>query len=396
VTAPALAAAARALLRAQFGREPLAECFAPGRVNLVGEHTDYNGGFVLPMALGCGTAVAAAPRADREIVAVSATGAGLQHERFLLGGAPAPAPRGWWGNYLRGMVAEMHEAGVGLAGANLAIVADVPQGAGLSSSASLSVALGRALLAAAAAAGAGSAGDTAHPSDPAAGAAALARWAQSTEHRYAGCRCGIMDPMAAAVAAPGEAILLDCRDLRLERLALPEGWVVLVADSGVRRELVAGEYNLRRQQCEDAAHHYGVATLRELDPARLVADRGALAGTAFRRARHVVAENARVKQAATALATRDLAAFGRALRGSHESLRDDFEVTVPQLDALADHANALVDAQAAGRGGARMTGGGFGGCVVAVVDASAATPLARGLEAFTGRPLVAALGKGLD
>lgn len=385
MTAPALAARARALLQAQFGREPLAECFAPGRVNLIGEHTDYNGGFVLPVALDCGTAVAVAPRSDGEIVAVSRADGELRRERFAASGAPAPGPRGWWGNYLRGMAAELHDAGVGLAGADLAIVGDVPQGAGLSSSASLSVALGRALLGAAAAAG-----RQPQPPDP-----TLARWAQSTEHRYAGCRCGIMDQMAAACAAPGEAILLDCRDLHVERLGLPEAWAVLVADSGLRRELVAGEYNLRRQQCEDAARHYGVASLRELDSARLVADRARLADAPFRRARHVVAENARVKDAAAALVNDDPVAFGHALRASHASLRDDFEVTVPQLDALADHANALIDRHAAGRGGARMTGGGFGGCIVAVVDAAAAGPVARGLEAFTGRPLVATLGGGL-
>lgn len=366
---------ARIALQHHLQRESVFESFAPGRVNLIGEHTDYNEGFVLPCALEVGTAVAMAPRTDRRIVAISASHGQVHRDDFSLDESPTPLPRGAWGNYLRGMVAAARNADEVLSGMDIAIVGNVPQGAGLSSSASLSVALGKLLQRAA--------GNAALPSPTS--LQHVARWAQWTEHHYAGCLCGIMDQMAAAVASPAEALLLDCRDLSIERIALPADWCVLIIDSGTRRELVAGEYNQRRRQCETAARHYGVPMLRDLQPSQLSKHRGALDEICFRRARHVVTENERVLRAAAALKAADLRAFGAALQDSHESLRLDFEVTVPAVDALAAEVNTLISRHADGRGGARMTGGGFGGCVIAVLERAAADPILTGLRQTIGQ-----------
>ena len=373
---------ARVTLRRYLERDSTRECFAPGRVNLIGEHTDYNEGFVLPCALDVGTAVAMGPRTDRRVVAVSASGAAVHRDEFSLEDTPAPLPRGAWGNYLRGMVAAVRAAGHSVSGMDLAIVGNVPQGVGLSSSASLSVALGKLLLSAA----------RKETVQDRASLLQIARWAQWTEHRYAGCLCGIMDQMAAAVAAPAEAILLDCRDLSVERITLPSDWGVLIVDSGTRRELVTGEYNQRRLQCEAAARHYGVASLRELEPVDVSMRRQSLDDITFRRARHVVTENERVRQAAMALRSRDLQAFGALLRASHESLQADFEVTVSEVDQLAAELNALIARHADGRGGARMTGGGFGGCVIAVVEHSALEIVRTALQESMGERQIVTVG----
>lgn len=373
---------ARVTLRRYLERHSILESFAPGRVNLIGEHTDYNEGFVLPCALDVGTAVAMAPRLDRRVVAISASGTAVHRDEFSLEGTPAPLPRGAWGNYLRGMLAAVQAAGHSVSGMDLAIVGNVPQGVGLSSSASLSVALGKLLLSAA----------REEAVQDRASLLQIARWAQWTEHHYAGCLCGIMDQMAAAVAAPAEAILLDCRDLSVERITLPSDWGLLIVDSGTRRELVTGEYNQRRLQCEAAARHYGVASLRELQPVELSTRRQSLDDITFRRARHVVTENARVLHAATALRSRDLRAFGAALRASHESLQADFEVTVPEVDQLAAELNALIARYADGRGGARMTGGGFGGCVIAVVEHGALETVLTALQESMGERQIVTVG----
>jgi galactokinase len=373
---------ARVTLRRYLERDSILESFAPGRVNLIGEHTDYNEGFVLPCALDVGTAVAMAPRSDRRVVAISTSGTAVHRDEFSLEGTPAPLPRGAWGNYLRGMLAAVQAAGHSVSGMDLAIVGNVPQGVGLSSSASLSVALGKLLLSAA----------REEAVQDRASLLQIARWAQWTEHHYAGCLCGIMDQMAAAVAAPAEAILLDCRDLSVERITLPSDWGVLIVDSGTRRELVTGEYNQRRLQCEAAARHYGVASLRELQPVELSTRRQSLDDITFRRARHVVTENARVLHAATALRSRDLQAFGAALRASHESLQVDFEVTVPEVDQLAAELNALIARYADGRGGARMTGGGFGGCVIAVVEHGALETVLTALQESMGERQIVTVG----
>jgi len=359
--------AARARFVARFDDEPQHVAFAPGRVNLIGEYTDFNEGFVLPCALEVGTAVAVKPRHDGRIVAVSGHGDTLHFDDFLCSCELSPAAPGSWSNYLRGIVAAMAGAGYGQCGASLAIAGNVPQGAGLSSSASLSVATARALLAI---------GEPTNAPD----AATLAAWAQWSEHHFAGCRCGIMDPMAAAAARPGTAMLLDCRSLEYRTIALPKSMAVLVAHSGVRRELIDGEYNHRRAQCETVARVGGVAALRDLDAAGLETLRARISSSELRRARHVIGENARVLAAVAALETGDLQSLGQELRASHISLRDDFEVTVPPVDALVEFLEDSILRHAAGRGGARMTGGGFGGCVLAVVDAAAAAQVEQGLH----------------
>ena len=378
-----LRATARVLLAAHSGYDTYHVAFAPGRVNLIGEYTDFNHGFVLPCALAVGTAVAIHPRDDGRIIAVSADRDTLHHDDFVLNDHLSPAPAGTWSNYLRGVAAAMMRAGYRLPGASLAIVGNVPQGAGLSSSASLSVAVARALL------------SISHPNT--ADAATLAAWAQWSEHHFAGCRCGIMDPMAAAAAESGAAMLLDCRSLEHRAITLPKTMAVLIAHSGVHRQLVDGEYNRRREQCEAMVAASGVAALRDLDAESLEALRSKISPTEFRRARHVASENVRVLAAVRALEQGDLQTLGRLLYASHESLRDDFEVTVPAVNAVVDCLEGSIRHHADGRGGARMTGGGFGGCVVAVMDAANAPQVEKDLRRWLrtrvdGPPMVLRLG----
>jgi len=361
--------------------------FAPGRVNLIGEHTDYNEGFVLPCALAIGTAVAITPRTDNRIHSVSRHVAGpdLLRDEFDIDQPIDRKDKDFWGNYLRGVIVAMQQSGIRLSGADIAIVGDIPQGAGLSSSASLTVAIARAMLAIC-------------PSlpSPEITPQQIARWAQWSEHHFAECQCGLMDQMAAAAASPGEAMLLDCRSLESRQIRLPSEIAILIAHSGVERKLAAGEYNLRRQQCTMAAQRLGASSLREIDISLLTARAGELTEVEFRRARHVVTENLRVMRAVKAIDSGDIVALGRHLRESHDSLRDDFEVSVPQVDTLVDYLNRTIDHQANGEGGARMTGGGFGGCVVAMVKASAASAieseLRRYLSSRVAKPLVLCMG----
>lgn len=374
MTPHALLRHAQELLHRQFGKTSQHDVFAPGRVNLIGEHTDYNQGLALPLALDLGTAIAVSPRTDGEVVAISLSDGRLHHEQFSIREPPEPRPRGWWGNYLRGMCAEMIGHGIQVRGADLAIVGDIPSGAGLSSSASLSIAAGSALL---------KNSTVTETVD----ASTLARWGQSTEHRYAGCLCGIMDQMTVAHASPGEVVFLDFKDLGIERHRLPSSWTILIAQSGIRRELAAGEYNVRRRQCREAADFYGVDSLRDLDLQRLETHPRPKNEVLFRRSQHVVSENWRVEVAAESMKRGDLKTFGQLLRQSHASLRHDFEVTIPEVDELADKINALIDQHADGEGGARMTGGGFGGCLVAAVPSDAADDLQRLITELSGRPV---------
>ncbi len=358
-----------------FGGAPALVARAPGRVNLIGEHTDYNDGFVLPCAIGFQTQVALRPRTDgavRVLALDAAAAAGAPQatamDEFLAQARPARAHQGGWRDYVRGMVAALVRQGLAPGGADLAIAGDVPQGAGLSSSASLLVALGQAFALAAAAAG---------RSAPT--AADLALLAQRVENDDVGCQCGVMDPLASACGVAGHALLLDCRSLALTPVPLASGLAVLVVDSGQRRGLVDSAYNLRRQQCEAAAQHFGVAALRDLDATRLAAGGHGLDPVSLRRARHVVTENERTLQATAALRAGDVPALARLMAASHASMRDDFEITTPAIDALVDALAAVLGSD----GGVRMTGGGFGGCVVAVARKPAAQ---RALQAVAAWP----------
>jgi galactokinase len=341
-----------------FGAAPARLFAAPGRVNLIGEHTDYNDGFVLPCAIDRFTLVAARPADGSRIEAIAADLDSADAFNLSVPIARSDQP---WANYVRGVAAMLIEEDVELTGAQLAIAGDVPPGAGLSSSASLEIAVGLALAALAGIA-----------CDP----TRLALIAQRAEREFVGCECGIMDQFIATHAEPGHALLIDCRSVTGSAVPMPADAALVIVDSGIRHDNVGGAYNDRRRQCAQAAAHYGVAALRDLDQATLKAGAAGLDPLLFRRARHVVSENERVLAAAEALAAGDLPALGRVMVASHASMRDDFEITVAPVDRLAD----LMNAALSGEGGARMTGGGFGGSVIAV----AATAKVEGLVEAVG------------
>lgn len=337
--------ALRTLFRASFGASPTLITRAPGRVNLIGEHTDYNDGFVMPCAISKQTMVAVRPRDDGMVNVVAGDFDGATTS-FDLNTPILPTVDDAWSNYVRGMVSLLQAEGLKFPGVDMAILGDMPQGAGLSSSAALENASG---LAFATLAG-----------QPDFDRTRLAQIGQRTEHEFAGCKCGIMDQLVSARAEAGSALLIDCRSLQVQPVEIPDDVAILIVHSGISRGLVDGEYNARRLQCEAAAAHYGVAALRDLPT---LPEQGALDRVAWRRARHVITENARTLAAADALKRSDLAKLGLLMAASHASMRDDFEITLPAIDLLVSIlADAIGDA-----GGARMTGGGFGGAVVALV-----------------------------
>lgn len=347
--------------REAFGVAPSLRVQAPGRVNLIGEHTDYNDGFVLPCAIDFGTCIAARPRADDQVQIVAADYDGAI-DRFRIGAAIAHNPEAPWANYARGMVQMLVARGLPLRGADLAVAGDVPRGAGLSSSASFEVAVGQAFKALQ--------GLDLPPTD-------LALTAQRAENEFVGCNCGIMDQLISARGEAGHALLIDCRSLAATPVPLPPDLAVMIVHSHVKRGLVDSEYNTRRRQCEAAARHYGVPALRDVDLARLEAGRAGLDEVTYRRARHIVTENARTLAAADALAAGDLQALGALMAASHASMRDDFEITVPAVDRLVDILQQAIGAL----GGARMTGGGFGGCAVALMPRDRAASVRAAVEA---------------
>ena len=342
-----LVAPLRAAFEQTFGAAPSLIVQAPGRVNLIGEHTDYNEGFVLPCAIDFGTLVAARPRADRQ-VRVLALDQGAALDAFWLDAPIAPRSDIGWPNYVRGMVWSLQRAGHALVGADLAITGNVPLGAGLSSSAALEVSVGQAFKELAALSSLD--------------ATALARLAQQAENDFVGCRCGIMDQLISTRGVAGHALLIDCRSLRARPVAMPSEVTVLIVNSNVQRGLVGSEYNRRREQCEAAARHFGVRALRDVDTAMLAAGAAGLDATVGRRARHIVTENERTLAAAQALEQGNLRQLGALMAASHASMRDDFEITTPAIDRLVQ----IIGAAIGDEGGVRMTGGGFGGCVVAL------------------------------
>ncbi len=331
-----------------FGSLPDRIARAPGRVNLIGEHTDYNDGFVLPAAISVETRVAARARRDNLVTAIAADLGGAR-AHWLLDDAPPPPGGGDWSAHVRGMVAMMLREGYDLPGLDLMITGSVPRGAGLSSSASLAVALGMALHAL--------------TSDMSADATLIAQLAQRSEIEVVGTNCGIMDQLVSARGVGDHALLIDCRSLAARAISLPSDLAIVIIHSGITRGLVDGAYNQRRAACEAVASALGVAALRDVDVEMLQASESRLAPLSFRRARHVVTENARTLAAADALVVGDLALLGKLMAASHASMRDDFEISLPPIDALV----ALLQAAIGGDGGARMTGGGFGGAVVAVL-----------------------------
>lgn len=320
---------------------------APGRVNLIGEHTDYNEGFVLPCAIDFHTVVTGRARADMTVRVVAAD-YGNARDEFRLDQPVTPRADALWANYVRGVARHLLLSGVPIRGADLVVSGNVPQGAGLSSSAALEVAVGQAFK-------------TLH--DLAVSPSELALIAQTAENQFVGCRCGVMDPLISACGRKDHALLIDCRSLQARAVRLPDGMAVMILNSHVQRDLVDSEYNARRAQCEAAARHYRVAALRDIDLPALEDGAAGLDAVTLRRARHVVSENQRTLDAADALSAGDMVRLGRLMAQSHVSMRDDFQVTVPAIDRLVDIVGAVIGEGA----GVRMTGGGFGGCVVAMV-----------------------------
>jgi len=360
--------------RALYGRAPDAIAEAHGRVNLIGEHTDYNGGLVLPTPVPQRASIELARRTDARVRVWSlGFSPGAEPSEYSAG---AETPGRGWLDYVQGPMAELARLGHRTGGADIRIQSDVPSGAGLASSAALLVAV----LRAARAAWRIDVDDL-----------ALALSAQRAEREFVGAPVGIMDQMVASLGRPGEALKIDTRTLATEPVALPPGADLVVIDSGVKHGHAGGEYRIRRAECERAAKRLGVAMLCELTPADLPR-LAALEAPLDRRARHAVTDSARVVETVAALRAGDLARVGGLFAASHRSMRDDFEISTPEVDALVDAAVADPDVF-----GARLTGGGFGGSIVAFARAGRGAGAARRIvdvyHARTGRhatPLVPA------
>lgn len=349
---------ARSAFTDRFGLAPTILVRAPGRVNLIGEHTDYNDGFVMPMAIDRWTAIALRPRMDDEVKLHSLETA--ETGSFSLADLSPGKVNGWL-NYVHGVAGAMAAAGLALRGWEGVVASDVPVGAGLSSSASFELAVARAFAVL---------GDA--PWD----GAAMARLCQRAENEWAGVNCGIMDQLASACGVAGHALLIDCRSLEIRPAPLDARTKIIVLDTGKRRGLVDSAYNERRAQCVVAARACGASSLRDVTSEALEKVRADLGDAIFRRARHVLSENARTREAFETMARGDLATLGQLMNQSHLSLRDDFEVSCRELDAMVECAQAVK-----GCLGARMTGAGFGGCAVALVEAGAVEAFTTGVTA---------------
>jgi len=329
-----------------YGRPPAIIVAAPGRVNLIGGHTDYNEGYVLPVAVDRHILVAAGPRKDRR-VSFQALNLG-EEDGFSLDEIERGERE--WSNYGRGVALEMERAGHRLQGMEAVIWGDLPMKAGLGSSAALEVAIAYSfqLL-----------------SNLRIEPLQLALLCQRAENGFVGVQCGLMDQMTSALGEKDRALLIDCRSLDRQLIPVPPRVDIVVADTGRRRGLLDSQYNLRRQECREGARLLGVPSLRSLSPKELTKRRSDLPPTIYRRVRHVVSENQRALEAAEALRG-DLEAFGRLMYDSHHSLRYDFEVSCPELDILVEAARKV-----SGVDGSRLTGAGFGGCTVSLVTREA-------------------------
>ena len=328
-----------------YGESPALVAHAPGRVNLIGEHTDYNEGFVFPAAINFGTWVAAAKRSD-DVINVTAMDYDNQQNEFALTDIQYDENQGW-ANYVRGVVKVLKEAMPDFSGANLLVTGNVPQGAGLSSSASFEIAILKAISAL-----------YALPLD----GVKAALLGQKAENTFVGCSCGIMDQLISAMGNEGQAMLLDCQSLDIQHSPLPDSHQIVIINSNVKRGLVDSEYNLRREQCEEGAAILGVSSLREANMTMLEKAKSRMSDVVYRRAKHIITENQRTLEASEALKVGDIQTVSTAMEQSHVSMRDDFEITVRPIDYLVE----IIDEVLGNTGGVRMTGGGFGGCVVAL------------------------------
>jgi galactokinase len=325
-----------------FNAKPELIVRAPGRVNLIGEHTDYNDGFVLPMAIDHAVWIALSPRADSQVRIRS-----LDLEVDSAFDLHSLTKGEGWLEYIKGVAFELQKAGYELKGFDAVMTGDVPRGAGLSSSAAVELATARAFAAVS-----GFAWD----------AAQMAKISQKAENEWVGVNCGIMDQMASAASKEGYALFLDCRTLEVQHAPLPENISVVILDTSTRRGLVDSAYNERRSQCEEAARWFGVKALRDVSVDQFEKANG-LSEIVMRRARHIVTENARVLEAVQVMKAGNVKRLGELFNASHASLRDDFEVTNEALNQIVECAQEQSSCY-----GARMTGAGFGGCAVALVQ----------------------------
>ncbi|MGI6368152.1 MAG: galactokinase [Anaerolineae bacterium] len=343
----ALTNRARSAFQRAYGDAPTHVVAAPGRVNLIGEHTDYNDGFVLPAAIDRHALMAIGPRNDNQvrIVAVDLNARSsfsldqIDHDQ---------ANR--WSNYQRGVAWALQGEGLALRGMNMVLTSDVPVGSGLSSSAAVEVATAFAFQVL---------------SEFELNGVTRALLCQKAENDFVGMNCGIMDQFIVSLGSRGHALLIDCRSLDYQAVPVPEGCSVVICDTKKRRGLVDSEYNLRRQECERGAEILGVRALRDVTLEQLVQRRGAMDALTYRRCHHVVSENERTQQAVSALRNNDVAKFGKLMDASHVSLRDDYQVSCLELDEMVAAAWAQP-----GTLGSRMTGAGFGGCTVSLVESA--------------------------
>jgi galactokinase len=360
-------AALIAFFQHHYGHAPSHGARAPGRVNLIGEHTDYNDGFCLPMAIERDVLVAWRARADTTVRVMSQQQKNL--EIFEVGPSEgkrihkASTASARWADYIKGCAQVLREEGFKLRGMDLALTGDVPLGSGLSSSAALEVAAMLAFL---------GANGYSVPAER------IARLAQRAENSYVGTNCGILDQLSSACAVAGQAMLMDCRTLALTPAPLPDGVSVVISDTGKRRGLVDSAYNERRSQCEAGARALGVSHLRDTTLHGLwqAGRHGLLDATALARCSHVVAENGRTQAAFSCLKAGDAAGLGQLMDQSHADLRDRFAVSCAELDDMVAIARALP-----GCLGSRMTGAGFGGCAVSLVASGAEEGFVRALSA---------------
>jgi galactokinase len=332
---------------------------APGRVNLIGEHTDYNDGFVLPMAIDYDIRIAARVRPDRTVRLYSADLD--KHDTFSLDDVRRVSDKPTWADYVRGVADVLQQEGYTLRGMDAAISGNVPRAAGLSSSAAMELAAITAFRRLSALA-----------LDP----VRAALLGQRAENEFVGMRCGIMDQFISSLGKTDHALLIDCRSLDYELVPMPAGARVVVTDSAIRRGLVDSAYNERRAQCEEGARLMGVKALRDVSVEMFETHQSKLPAVTARRCKHVVTEDQRTLDSVEALMRDDLAAFGKLMNASHASMRDDFEITTPDIDTLVE-----IQQNASGCLGARMTGGGFGGCTVALVQDDAVPAVVEAIQA---------------
>ncbi|MBF0784563.1 galactokinase [Muribacter muris] len=342
-----------------FGYPAQRTVFAPGRVNIIGEHTDYNDGFVMPCAINYGMAVSFSPRDDSiwRVYAIDI------HETDAFDiKKPLPHSEDKWKNYVRGVIHYIQaRCPEFVQGADIAMTSNVPMSSGLSSSAALEIAIGKTCQVL---------------GDLSLSLTEIALIGQQAENQFVGANCGNMDQLTSALGQKDHLIMIDCRSLEITPTPVPQGYAIAIINSNVKHDLVTGEYNSRRQECEIAAQFFGANALRDVSPEQFSERASALQQfneLAYKRAKHVISENHRVLAAADALKSGDMQTLGTLMAASHDSMRDDFEITIPEIDYLVELAQVAIGKD----GGARMTGGGFGGCIVCLVPDHKVEPLRR-------------------